>query len=183
MRRNMFGTAKRQQFIKEFGFTCRCPRCLDPTELGTYLSAMTCKSCKLLNSAESSPGYLLPTDPLDLSTLAPWKCNNCDSTSKTCELLPTIDRVYSIIEKHMYSSSELSSRCAEFCLFVIAKYRGHVLHPNHWLIGEATRAIQRIYTATLHTLDSIGLDRYIEYCSYLMVIEGQVNRGVTPGTC
>ena len=181
MRRNMFGTTKRQQFLKEFGFSCRCPRCLDPTELGSYLSAMTCKSCSKLPD-ESNTGYSLPLDPLDLSTLAVWKCNNCESASKASELLPTIDRVHEIIEKHMYSSSELSSRCAEFCLFVIAKYKGHVLHPNHWLLGEATRAIQRVYTATLDMLDSTGLDRYVEYCSGLMKVEGQVNPGITPGT-
>jgi hypothetical protein len=47
-------------------FTCRCPRCSDPTELGSFLSAMRCQSdgCK--------SGFLIPTDSLDPDS--DWTC-------------------------------------------------------------------------------------------------------------
>ncbi len=49
-------------------FTCRCPRCLDPTELGTNLSSLKCHDCK-------GGGGLMPIDPLDLET--DFQCPQC----------------------------------------------------------------------------------------------------------
>merc|ERR1712020_630330 len=57
----MWGTANRQQHLYETKFfRCRCPRCLDPTELNTEFSSLRCPSCTI-----DRPGYLTPTDPLD----------------------------------------------------------------------------------------------------------------------
>ncbi len=43
-----------------WNFFCRCPRCLDPTELGTEFSSLRCPSCSI-----DRPGYLVPVDPID----------------------------------------------------------------------------------------------------------------------
>ena len=50
-------------------FQCDCERCCDPTELGTYLSALKCMKC--------SVGYYLAQDPLSESSA--WKCEACGS--------------------------------------------------------------------------------------------------------
>lgn len=40
------GTSTRQAALKSSKyFTCRCPRCLDPTELGTHFSSLKCQKC------------------------------------------------------------------------------------------------------------------------------------------
>ncbi|XP_040572968.1 SET domain-containing protein SmydA-8 [Lepeophtheirus salmonis] len=50
-------------------FWCRCKRCADPTEFGTYLSAFSCSECG---------GKMLPLDPLDQKSN--WKCEKCSHT-------------------------------------------------------------------------------------------------------
>lgn len=37
-------------------FDCACPRCSDPTELGTHMSTMKCHKC--------DPGIVMSTNPL-----------------------------------------------------------------------------------------------------------------------
>jgi hypothetical protein len=65
----LYGTALRQQNLK-YGkfFTCRCARCLDPTELDTHFSSFKCNKC--------DPGLIMSTNPLEIE--APWKCSSCD---------------------------------------------------------------------------------------------------------
>ena len=55
-------------------FTCKCQRCSDPTEMGSFLSAMRCpeKDC--------SDGFLLPSDSLDPDS--DWICTKSDQHSK-----------------------------------------------------------------------------------------------------
>ena len=48
-------------------FTCECPRCLDPSELGTNLAAMRCSKCKT--------GDVLPLKPTNLKT--DFECHDC----------------------------------------------------------------------------------------------------------
>lgn len=47
---------RRPAYRKLWNFDCSCPRCADPTELGTYSSALHC------TAATQCPGYCLPTD-------------------------------------------------------------------------------------------------------------------------
>jgi len=68
----LWGTQLRQQHLrltKHFG--CQCSRCLDPTEYGTYISALAC----LGDVNQTCSGTHLPVDPLDEKTQ--WKCNSC----------------------------------------------------------------------------------------------------------
>ena len=48
-------------------FDCECPRCLDPTELGSLMSAVKCSDCE--------SGNLLPIDPKNLES--DWLCSQC----------------------------------------------------------------------------------------------------------
>jgi len=81
------GTLQRQRMQKlAYFFACRCRRCIDPTELGTYYSAIKCtnKSC--------SDGYLLPMDPTCPDSL--WEC-----TEEHCEQLMSYREVEELIKK------------------------------------------------------------------------------------
>lgn len=58
---------KRQQYLIEvYKFHCRCKRCSDPTELGTYFSSPRCPDCRR--------SYMLP--PGDGSVCS-WICESC----------------------------------------------------------------------------------------------------------
>ncbi len=74
----MWGTASRLAHLRQSkGFACDCPRCMDPTELGTFFSS--CKKCSNSNEHNGgSQGFLLPADPQNktefLGMQCMWKC-------------------------------------------------------------------------------------------------------------
>ncbi len=42
----LIGNIRRRDDIQRYWyFHCTCPRCVDPTELGTYMSAVKCNQC------------------------------------------------------------------------------------------------------------------------------------------
>ena len=56
----MWATANRQTHLYETKyFHCKCPRCTDPSELGTEFSSLKCPTCTI-----DRHGYLTPIDPL-----------------------------------------------------------------------------------------------------------------------
>jgi hypothetical protein len=91
------GVPLRADMLREhWCFTCSCARCMDPTELGSYSSAILCKKCMAFNEGDTkAQGLLLPDasssssaalDPsLTSSVIAAaatkWKCNTCGSTT------------------------------------------------------------------------------------------------------
>ena len=57
-----YGTPYRRADLKStWSFECICPRCKDPTEYGSYVSAMLCERC--------TSGYILPITPLDFKVI------------------------------------------------------------------------------------------------------------------
>lgn len=76
---SMLGTQTRQRHLSFTKlFQCQCTRCRDPTELGTYVSAVKCRACKI--------GLLLP----DVGT-TDWQCSKC-SKLFTEEMVNTVVR-------------------------------------------------------------------------------------------
>lgn len=70
----LWGTQARREHLRETKyFSCKCQRCSDPTELGTYLSALKCMG---MNPDEPCGGIQLPLNPLDDNT--EWACDKCD---------------------------------------------------------------------------------------------------------
>ncbi|KAL1494288.1 hypothetical protein ABEB36_009911 [Hypothenemus hampei] len=47
-------------------FICKCPRCKDPKEFGTYMSAILCKLCK---------GVIIPVN--QYKAFGKWQCQDC----------------------------------------------------------------------------------------------------------
>ncbi|ODM93637.1 RNA-binding protein 42 [Orchesella cincta] len=120
---------------------CACDRCTDPTELGTYISAIKCKICE--------DGYCLQRDPLVQDSC--WECDN-----KACGLILKNRDVMLIIEQisQMLSGAtegpfqEPSKASADFLLKCISKLKKELLHPNHFMILNVEMDIcQRLITA------------------------------------
>ena len=65
-------------------FTCQCPRCSDPTELGTFSSALLCSQC-----GGGKDNVLLSTDVADVE--AEWGCQKCSLRMK-CEQVQRVCR-------------------------------------------------------------------------------------------
>ena len=67
----LLGTMSRQKhLVLTKLFTCTCTRCQDPTELGSNISSIRCRSCQ--------PGLMIPQN--NSSESEGWKCNHCDAS-------------------------------------------------------------------------------------------------------
>lgn len=65
--RLLWGTlTRRYHLMRTKHFSCRCPRCLDPTEMGTNIMALLCKKCK---------GCVLPKSTF--TKVLEWECTRC----------------------------------------------------------------------------------------------------------
>lgn len=78
------GTLKRREHLQEGKFFwCSCERCRDPTEYGTYTSALRCPKCQ--------NGMILPIEPLKQD--ASWQCKGCKYTVTGRSISMLVDRV------------------------------------------------------------------------------------------
>ena len=74
---------RRLDFPEHWCFECACPRCSDPTELGTMVSAVRCASCR-------APS-VLPLDSLDHHS--PWSCRACGNQVGVDKIKDIIDQL------------------------------------------------------------------------------------------
>ena len=123
----MWGTANRQQHLRETKyFTCTCPRCADPTEMGTEFSSLRCP--------DSCTGYLsavTPTAQDDEMSSSMWECNVC----KKCE--PSGGYVDKVIRSIGEELVRLERGVPEACQNFIKKHSQN-LHPNHYYLVKLT---------------------------------------------
>ncbi|KRT84042.1 SET domain-containing protein, partial [Oryctes borbonicus] len=127
----LWGTPNRRHHLWETKFFwCSCPRCADPTELGTYFSAIRCqeKDCK---------GYLLPKSFQEESELnGRWYCDVCSSNTSSVivhETLETIGRQLNSMPKGILNICKAFLRENE-------KY----LSPNHYYLTDVKFALSQL---------------------------------------
>lgn len=60
---------RREHLLESKYFACACPRCSDPTELGTHMSSLKCNKC--------DNGIILPLDSLGIAIYAHTYTNIC----------------------------------------------------------------------------------------------------------
>ena len=85
-----FRNARQQMTQNEWHFSCQCPRCRDPTEMGTMMTAVRCEKCK-------SNGFLLPTRPTELKS--DWKCSQCEETKSAGNMMELCLKIEAQVEK------------------------------------------------------------------------------------
>ena len=79
----LWNTMNRRQHLKMSKcFWCVCPRCADPTEFGTYISALNCAKC---------PGKMIHSNPLDQD--ANFVCEKCANTLEAKQIRDGQDRL------------------------------------------------------------------------------------------
>ena len=118
---------RRPPFKQLWNFDCRCKRCSDPTELGTFASAILCpvSSCR---------GHCLPTDCL--SYTSDWRCARCGreiSSDKAIEITEMVQK--------MCSSAGGSIQDLETCLEKIIEK----VHPRHYIAMQIKRMLMLMY--------------------------------------
>jgi len=115
-------------------FHCQCPRCSDPTELGTYSSAMICPKCK--------KGYMVCNDVSSIK--ADWRCNKCKEKMSALKISRVSNAVKEIAGKLDYDASDPEKGNIAAHEAFLKKY-GQVLHGNHVTMVQTKYTLAKMY--------------------------------------
>ncbi|XP_066992454.2 SET domain-containing protein SmydA-8 [Anabrus simplex] len=167
----MWGTANRRHHLHETKFFwCRCERCADPTEFGTYFSALRCHT-------SGCAGYVLPERPVggegtpdndeeDLAMMC-WKCLSC-GTGMPSQI------VFQVLEKVGSELASMEKGDPEACEQFLNKFGGErLLHPNHFYLTDVRLALAQLYGQAgggLPTTSDKELERKIKLCLQLLAL-------------
>ncbi|KAB7494068.1 Protein msta, isoform A [Armadillidium nasatum] len=170
-------TATRQEHLltSKF-FTCKCVRCLDPTELGTFTSAMICPSCtknkpKVAKKTDKKKGekstgkeeevdlttygVVVPKDPSSPSS--PWECLTCKSPLDA----DYVTRMTSVMTEEA-EELENSNQSVKNCEAFLDKWSS-MYHQNHAVLLNIKYALVHLYGSekgyTLHDMSPVELLR------------------------
>ncbi|CAG9774056.1 unnamed protein product [Ceutorhynchus assimilis] len=132
---SLWGTqARREHLLETKYFSCKCNRCADPTELGTFLSALRC-----IGTQDDEPcgGVQLPVDPLDDNT--EWACNKCDVKLTNQEVSFLINQIGEEVD-HV----QLSNPTVRDLDGLLTKMLNFV-HPNHYHAYSVKHSLVQLY--------------------------------------
>jgi len=150
----LFGNSRRREEIRScWMFECRCRRCLDTTELGSFLSAVLCSGCG---------GPVLPVDnSIDCEV---WQCRDCQQKMERDKVLAIVKE----LEDEMLNTMEHESDKYQAMVDKFSK----LLHPNHYQFQILRRALSGSFRGTL-TLDQVELRKNLleEFISVFQVVD------------
>nr|CAD7419272.1 unnamed protein product [Timema cristinae] len=132
----LWGTQARREHLKATKyFSCRCQRCADPTELGTYISAMKCLGA----SSEGTPcgGIQLPLSPLEEDS--DWKCDRCPITLSSSQVNDLVTRIGDEVENILRGGPTVKP--LEELLDKVSTF----LHPNHYHCYAVKHSLVQLY--------------------------------------
>lgn len=161
---------RREHLLEGKHFACACPRCSDPTELGTHMSSLKCNKC--------DNGIVLPLDSLDRESA--WKCTHCEfSTSGSA-----VWKVFHIIQQEVDAVESISgadgSDAIEQREAVMRKYRS-VLHPRHAFHTMIRHSLAQMYGRVdeylLDDLPDVVLEHKIDICRLLLQVLDVIEPG------
>jgi len=141
-------------------FICKCKRCLDPTELGTYLSALKCQQCP--------EGYLLSENPTD--SFSDWRCTSCGKQINDIEASEIIDEAESVVgfpKKNVLTEPDDD---VDLLKDYISTFSGAILHPNHYILQEVNLRIIRAECYDVGELKELELLEFVQRCQSLLDI-------------
>lgn len=155
---------RRKQLQLGKHFTCKCPRCEDPTELGSYMSAIKCKDCIENNCAEY--GYVLNYGDNK------WMCNQCSKVTPYEEIETYLVNIGKQVDEAQEDICKM-----EVLLFALADH----LHDHHYFILDLKQNIAAILRAmcedSMYTGCRGHLKRKLQLCEQIL----PVLRSILPG--
>jgi len=142
--------ARRKHLLVTKCFLCCCPRCQDPTESGTFISAMRCSDCEG-NMVQQIAGEASEAED------AAWKCIKCNAEmphKKVLAMEAMIGQMLKMINKKSPPHLEGVSR----------KLR-RWLSPHHYILLEIYMSLISLYQAR-----NEKPERVEELCNVLLPI-------------
>ncbi|KAK4874047.1 hypothetical protein RN001_013407 [Aquatica leii] len=171
----LHGTMKRRDHLMDNKFfACKCSRCLDPTELGTYTSALRCPKCKT--------GLVLSTNPLNHE--AEWACNNTSKqpNSRCPGYKVASNSLQLLIERISREAESLDCNDIKGMEAFLQKYR-NVLHSNHYLCLGIKLSLSQLYGKAngyiINDLSPEILNRKKDICEEIMEVFDVIEPGFT----
>lgn len=137
--------------------SCSCARCLDPTEMGTYMSSLKCKQC--------DDGYCSCYD-------GKWECEKCHAEISA----ETVQKLL------LEVAEEISATDGDVLKFeeILHKYSVE-FHPNHFMMIDLKQSIATILrTILMNPMFEPSreiLERRVQLCKEIV----PVVRAVIPG--
>ena len=148
------GQPSRQLKIgQNWNFICNCLRCKDPSDLGTYFSAIVCQSCSnyissnercenksstyISSAISNNLGYLLPIDCQYIET--DWQCKNCGGKKCLRDIEGLLKGVVKDVE---LAKQDILVQMKEDLSKVVDKIKSSIdlfhtlVHPNHFLLYQ-----------------------------------------------
>jgi len=159
-----YGTPYRRADLKStWSFECICKRCQDPTENGSYVSAVICDTCK--------DGRLLPIKPLNFKS--DYGCDNCPAEYRH----EIINAKLAKYEQHI---EDIKSSEPEEFEKLLSKM-SIIFHENHYWILDVKRRLIDIYGNKngyeLYKMPKELLETKVDYCNHLL----KVAQSLCPG--
>lgn len=162
----LWGTQARRQHLKDSKyFACKCPRCSDPTELGTYLSAMKC----LGDENNPCDGIHLPVDPLDDDT--EWTCSKCSVKVHNAQVNMVMSQMGEDVENVLMMDGSVT--VLENLLCRLSMF----LHPNHYYMYSLKHSLVQLYGREQRYMSLDILDKKIKMCKELIAITKALDPG------
>jgi len=169
----LWGTNDRCNFLQMTKyFTCKCARCVDPTELGSHVSSLRCQSLKCCEKT-GLESLVVPEDPFDPEK--EWACITCKETY----LVGYVSSIVNKIGKDMDALHEKFGDIAAIEEFV--KKSSKSLSPNHFYLlemkVELAQLIGRTPDEPLLQLAPRKLLRKIQLCEELLIVFNKICPG------
>lgn len=131
----LLSTPMRQAILQQTKcFTCVCARCKDPTELGTSLAALKCKS-----TDPKCGGSVLPIDPLNMHS--DMECTDCKYILKSDMAKTTLDTATKFMWKD-YSESEPEKGSGT--LEIIENLQRFLAPTNQLIVGLKLKLVDQV---------------------------------------
>lgn len=166
----LWGTVNRMEHLLQTKlFRCACVRCVDPTEFGTFFSAMKCSGFK---KDANCNGLLLPENVKNWR--GDWICNKCRG-SVEAKLISNIESRASVDQQAMQKDNE------QHCNLYISHY-SRWLAPNHHYIVCVKLSLSQIigggHPEAIKTISDDNLMNKIKICQELINLFEKICPGI-----
>ena len=151
-------TQRRRQHLRDTKFfDCLCLRCLDPTELGTHLSSLTCPNCE--------HAWVVADDPLD--TDSSWHCTG------QCGFNVDANHVTDVLNYLQYRADCIGyDDLAGLEGFLSDAFR--LLHHNHYILIGIKYYLCHFYGKApghlLEEMPNVLIERKIKLCREFLAL-------------
>ncbi|XP_050298611.1 SET domain-containing protein SmydA-8-like [Anthonomus grandis grandis] len=161
---------RREHLLENKFFECRCKRCADPTELGTYTGALICPKC--------DNGLVLCDNPLNFDST--W---SCIYSGKQCPgYVISANSMKLLLNRISQEADQIDSNDIKAMEHFLQKYR-NVLHPTHYLCLAIKISLSQVYGRIsgyiIQELNEKPLLRKKELCEEILSVFDVIEPGFT----